>query len=40
MQARAERTISALWNAASSIIELFSAAECVNYFRPAKYEPD
>ena len=40
MRARAERTISALWNAASSIIELFNPAECANYFRAAGYDPD
>lgn len=40
MRERAERTISALWNAASSIVELFTPAECANYFRAAGYEPD
>ncbi|MBB5041105.1 transposase [Shinella fusca] len=40
MRARAERTISALWNAASSIIELLTPTECANYFRAAGYEPD
>jgi transposase len=40
MRARAERTISALWNAASSIVEFFTPAECANYFRAAGYEPD
>lgn len=40
MRARAERTISALWSAASSIVELFTPAECANYFRAAGYEPD
>lgn len=40
MRARAERTISALWNAARSIVELFNPAECENYFRAAGYEPD
>jgi len=40
MRARAERTISALWNAARSIVELFTPAECANYFRAAGYEPD
>ena len=40
MRARAERTISTLWNAASSIVELITPAECANYFRAAGYEPD
>lgn len=40
MRAKAERTISALWNAVSSIVELFTTAECANYFRAAGYEPD
>jgi transposase len=40
MRAKAERTISALWNAANSIVELFTPAECANYFRAAGYEPD
>lgn len=40
MRAKAERTIAALWNAASSIIQLFSPAECANYFKAAGYEPD
>lgn len=40
MRARAERTTSAFWNAASSIVELFPPAECANYFRAAGYELD
>ncbi|MGQ3215973.1 MAG: IS630 family transposase, partial [Shinella sp.] len=40
--ARAERTITALWNAvsSSSLIELFTSVECANYFRAAGYEQD
>lgn len=33
MRAKAERTISALWNAASSLIKRFTPAECENDFR-------
>ena len=40
MRARAERTISVLWTAASSIVELFTADECANHFRAAGYEPE
>lgn len=40
MRARAERTITALWNAVGPIVELFTKAECANYFKPAGYEPD
>jgi hypothetical protein len=35
MRAGAEHTISAFWNTASSIIELFTRAACENYFRAA-----
>ena len=40
MRARAERTIADIWNAVGPIVELFSPAECANYFRAAGYEPD
>jgi len=40
MRAKAERTIAALWNAVGPIVELFTSAECANYFRAAGYEPD
>lgn len=40
IRAKAERTISALWNAASSTVELFTPAECANDFTAAGYEPD
>jgi transposase len=40
MRARAERTIAALWNAIGLVVELFTPAECANYFRAAGYEPD
>lgn len=35
LRARAERSISALWDAVGTIIELFSPTECANYFRAA-----
>jgi len=40
LRAMAERTITALWNAVGSILELFSPTECANYFKAAGYEPD
>ena len=36
----AERTITALWGTVGSLVELFSPAECANYFKAAGYEPD
>jgi transposase len=40
LRAKAERTIKALWDAVGSIVELFSPAECQNYFKAAGYDPD
>jgi transposase len=40
MRARAERTIAALWNAIGLVVELFTPAECANFFRAAGYEPN
>ena len=40
LRARAERTISALWDAVGSLLDHFSPAECANYFKAAGYEPD
>jgi transposase len=40
MRAKAERTTSALWKAVRSIVDLFTPAECANYFRAAGYDPD
>jgi transposase len=40
MRAKAERTITALWDTVGSLIELFSPAECANCFKAAGYEPD
>lgn len=40
VRARAERIITALWNAVSYLIELFTPVECTNYFTAAGYEPD
>lgn len=40
MRAKAERTITALWDTVGSLVELFSAAECTNYFKAAGYDPD
>jgi hypothetical protein len=40
MQAKAQRTIAAPWNAVSSIANLFNPTECANYFRAAGCDPD
>lgn len=40
LRARAERSISALWDAVGTIVDLFSPAECENYFKAAAYDPD
>jgi transposase len=40
LQAKAERTITALWDAIGAIVGLFSPAECANYFKAAGYDPD
>lgn len=40
LRARAERSITALWDAVGTIVDLFSPIECANYFRAAGYEPD
>lgn len=40
MRAKAESTITALWDTVGSFVELFSPAECANYFKAAGYEPD
>ena len=40
LRAKAEGTISALWDAVGSLIERFTPAECANYFKATGYEPD
>ncbi|SIT55999.1 hypothetical protein BQ8794_240206 [Mesorhizobium prunaredense] len=43
MRAKAERTITALWNAVGSLVDLFTPAECQNYFNPqamTRIKPD
>ena len=40
LRAKAERTITALWDAVGSLLEQFTMAECANYFRAAGYDPD
>jgi transposase len=40
LRARAERSISALWDAVGAIVDLFSPTECANYFRATGYDPD
>jgi transposase len=36
----ATRTVDALWTAIGRLIDLFTPAECANFFRAAGYEPD
>jgi transposase len=40
LRAKAERSISALWDAVGAIVGLFSPDECANYFKAAGYDPD
>ncbi|MER9859116.1 hypothetical protein NKJ54_34790, partial [Mesorhizobium sp. M0098] len=40
LRAKAERTIKALWDAFGAAGDLFTPAECANYFKAAGYEPD
>lgn len=39
LRARAERTVSELWEAVGALLDSFSSAECANYFRAAGYDP-
>ena len=36
----AERTVDALWATIARLLDAFTPAECVNYFKAAGYEPD
>ena len=40
LRAKAERTVKALWDVVRSVVDLFTPAECANYFKAAGYEPD
>ena len=40
LRAKAERTIKALWDAVGAVVDLFTPAECANYFKAAGYEVD
>lgn len=40
LRAKAERTITALWNTVGTILERFTPDECANYFKAAGYDPD
>jgi transposase len=40
LRAKAERTINNLWNTVGSLLDLFTPAECANYFKAAGYDPD
>ena len=39
LRGKAERTVSALWDAVGTAIPLFTPDECANYFAAAGYEP-
>lgn len=39
LRARAERTINALWTTVGELIDLFTPAECQNYFAACGYDP-
>jgi transposase len=36
----AARTIEGLWRAIGRLLDLFTPAECANYFAAAGYDPD
>ena len=36
----AERTVEGLWSAIGRIVDMFTPAECGNYFSAAGYDPD
>lgn len=40
LRAKAERTITALWDAVDSLLDLFTPDECQNYFKAAGCDPD
>ena len=40
LRAKAERTINALWNTLSALIDQFSPRECTKYSSTAGYQPD
>lgn len=40
LRAKAERTIKALWDAVGPLLDLFTPAECANYFKAAGYDPE
>ncbi len=40
LRARAERTVTALWDAVANLLNQFTPAECANYFSAAGYDPD
>lgn len=36
----AERTVDGLWRSIGALIDLFTPAECANFFTAAGYEPE
>lgn len=40
LRAKAERSVTALWNTVADVVKLFEPEECANYFRAAGYDPD
>ncbi|KXV05555.1 hypothetical protein AD930_12860 [Acetobacter malorum] len=40
LRAKTARTVTALWDAAGSVLDAFSPDECTNFFIAAEYEPE
>lgn len=40
LRAKADRTITALWDAVDPLLDLFTPDECQNYFKAAGCDPD
>lgn len=40
LRAKAARTVTALWDAAGSVLDAFTPDECANFFTAAGYEPE
>jgi transposase len=40
LRAKAEQTITALWNTVGALVAIFTPDECANYFKAAGYDPD
>lgn len=40
LRAKAERTVSALWDAVGALLPAFTPRECTSFFTAAGYEPN